>query len=217
MRRPPHTDTEVCDALDPKRLAAVLSARRIGLLSSIVAPRRSAVAAILRRRESGPEVLLMQRVERPTDRWSGQISFPGGMAQQDDPDALATAVRETVEEVGLDLNAVATRLGRLDDQVAIARGKRLPMAIAPFVFWMQDDAELTFGPEAQSAFWMPIGPAVNGDYDGIKEWKMAGMTKKFPAWHVEGHIVWGLTHRMLTVLFEVAGLQPTSLQSLFGL
>lgn len=206
MARRIYRQDELCDLLSPQRVSEHLGGREVARISGKIAPKRSAVAAILRHRERGPEVLLMQRIERPGDRWSGQISLPGGMAQWDDRDALATAVRETMEEVGVDLDAAATRLGRMDDQMAIARGKRLPMAIEPFVFALTRPTPLQAGPEAQEAFWMPLLPVVNGENDAIKEWRMAGLRMRFPAWSVRGHLVWGLTHNMISSLLETAGI-----------
>jgi len=192
--------------LEPARLCRVLGGRLVENIPDVAVRRRSAVATIIRDGAHGPEVLLMKRVERPGDSWSGQISLPGGMASQGDADLRATAVRETWEEVGIDLDVVAVSLGRLDDQVAIARGRRLSMAIAPFVFWVDDPPEVTLGPEADAAFWLPVVGVVTGAFDGHKEWSMAGISQRFPAWQTQGYTVWGLTHRMLSRLLEVAGL-----------
>jgi len=51
-------------------------------------------------RDEGLQVLLTQRTAHLRDH-AGQISFPGGRAEPDDADAVATALRETEEEVGL--------------------------------------------------------------------------------------------------------------------
>ena len=84
--------------------------------------KRAAVATILREGLEGPEVLLIRRAENPRDPWSGHMAFPGGREAPEDRDLLATAVRETHEEVGLDLQRSAHLLGRLDALPAVARG-----------------------------------------------------------------------------------------------
>ena len=50
-----------------------------------------------------PEVLFIKRAGRKGDRWSGHIAFPGGSRDPSDVDDRAVAIRETMEEVGLDL------------------------------------------------------------------------------------------------------------------
>jgi 8-oxo-dGTP pyrophosphatase MutT (NUDIX family) len=62
--------------------------------------RPAAVLVPLVRREPGMTVLLTQRTEDMPSH-AGQIAFPGGRRQAEDVDAIATALRETEEEVGL--------------------------------------------------------------------------------------------------------------------
>ena len=192
------------DALTPDALQARLRGRRPRRISRVVAPRRAAVAAILRPGEQGPEILLMRRIARDGDRWSGQISMPGGMASDGDRDSQHTARRETLEEVGLDLALHAAVLGRSDDQVAIAKGRPLPMAITPWVFALHGDATLSLGDEAEEAFWLPTGPLLRGELDDVVHYDFAGMRQELPAWRFEDRVIWGLTHRMLSRLFELA-------------
>jgi 8-oxo-dGTP pyrophosphatase MutT (NUDIX family) len=49
------------------------------------------------------EILFLKRATNPTDRWSGDVAFPGGRQQQGETDK-ETAMRETLEEIGLDLH-----------------------------------------------------------------------------------------------------------------
>ena len=117
---------------------------------------RAAVAVLLRYRDDRPEVLLMQRADRAGDRWSGQVSFPGGHQDDGDPDLVVTAVREAREEVGIDLVTTARLLGRIDPIWAMARGKVLAMSVSPFVFVETEPAEIVLGDEAIETFWLPL-------------------------------------------------------------
>ncbi|MEO0321649.1 MAG: CoA pyrophosphatase [Myxococcota bacterium] len=163
--------------------------------------KRAAVASVLRPAEAGPEVLLIRRAEHPRDPWSGHMAFPGGRQDPEDADLLATAHRETLEEVGLDL-AGAELLGRGDDLEAIAQGKRAGLVVRPFVFWAPN-AET--GPmdasEVAEALWAPIVPLLRGERDTTYPYEHEGQRLRFPAYDIDGRIVWGLTHRMLTALF----------------
>ena len=81
------------------------------------------------------EILFIKRAASPSDPWSGQVAYPGGRRSIEDADDLATAVRETREEIGIDLLADFLYLGRLDDRPVYARGRRHDdFALCPFVF-----------------------------------------------------------------------------------
>lgn len=164
---------------------------------------RSAVAAVLRFDRGLAEVLLMTRAEREGDRWSGHVSMPGGRQEPQDPDLLATAIRETREELGVDLTRGARLLGRLGAVKAIAKGKVLPMTITPFVFHLAEEQPITLSPEAVDAFWFPLARAATGELDDRYEYKLGPVPFPLPCWRCEGRTVWGLTHQMLGELIAV--------------
>jgi len=159
--------------------------------------RRAAVAAALRQSEDGLEVLLMRRAERPGDRWSGQISLPGGHVEPTDSSAVAAAIRETREEVGLDLEHDAEVLGELAPLQAMARGRRVDLWITPVVFLYRGKGALELGPEADDAFWLPLGPVRRGELDAEHRYEHEGLFYPLPSWRFGERVVWGLTHRIL--------------------
>lgn len=165
--------------------------------------RRAAVAAVLRFERGAPDLLLMRRAERAGDRWSGQVSLPGGRESPEDPDLLATAIRETREEVGLDLVACGRPLGRLEPVRAVAQGKVLPLTISPFVFVATRPAPLVLGDEAAAAFWLPLERVAAGELCGRYEYRLGPTRLQLPCWEFEGHTVWGLTHRMIEALLAL--------------
>jgi 8-oxo-dGTP pyrophosphatase MutT (NUDIX family) len=71
-----------------------------GIVSMPEVWRPASVLVPLVRRDIGLTVLLTQRTEDMPSH-AGQIAFPGGRRQAEDVDAIATALRETEEEVGL--------------------------------------------------------------------------------------------------------------------
>ncbi len=160
--------------------------------------RVAAVAILLRAEEAGDvEVLLMRRAVRSEDRWSGQIGLPGGHRESADVDLLSTAVRETREEVGVDLATHAEPLGRIDAVRAKARGRVLSMSIVPFVFRVTGTIELVMGPEADEAFWFPLHSAKAGELDSSHTYRGPQANFHMPAWDFEGRVVWGLTYEIL--------------------
>ncbi len=171
-------------------------------------PRRAAVAAVFALDNGSPEVLLMRRSEHPQDPWSGHVSFPGGRHEESDADLLATALRETHEELGLDLGAHGELLTSLSPVAAVGRGRVLPMDITPFVFQLQGQPELTVGDEAEEAFWLPLLPVIRGELDTTYAYRKDTTTRHLPAWDFEGRVIWGLTYRMLGDVLRVAGALP---------
>jgi 8-oxo-dGTP pyrophosphatase MutT (NUDIX family) len=164
------------------------------------APRRAAVAAVLHDEPDGPHVLLMKRVERAGDPWSGHISLPGGGYHAgEDADLLATAIRETHEELGIELTG-ARLLGNLAPLHPRTSGPA-GIEVTPFVFHTRLALEPVCGPEALAAFWLPLDLAASGALDSTFEYPSAAM--KFPAWSYEGYVIWGLTWRILADLLAV--------------
>jgi 8-oxo-dGTP pyrophosphatase MutT (NUDIX family) len=164
--------------------------------------RRAAVAAILRPVDGDTEVLLIRRAERLGDPWSGHMAFPGGHQEPFDSDLRATAMRETLEEVGLDL-ARHEYLGGLDELPAVARGRFVGMVISPHVFALLETPELKPNAEVAAVVWGRLGPMLRGEIDAIKELNHDGELRRMPAFQVHDHLVWGMTHHMLRSLLRL--------------
>ncbi|MGE5801806.1 MAG: NUDIX hydrolase [Gemmatimonadota bacterium] len=164
----------------------------------------AAVAVILHDGAEGEglEALFIHRAVRVGDTWSGQIAFPGGRREPSDPDLLTTAIRETLEEIGVDLSR-AERLGVLDD--LYPRTPVLPpVVVRPFVFALTAQPNIVISPEVQTAFWVPFralhAPGVRGtitvDHPGIPR-------QALPAYTVGKHTIWGMSERILTPLIRL--------------
>jgi 8-oxo-dGTP pyrophosphatase MutT (NUDIX family) len=169
---------------------------------SVLGPagQRAAVAIVLRELATGVEVLLIERSRRADDPWSGHIAFPGGRRELSDADDLATAIRETREEIGLDLVTHARLLGRLDEIGAMARGRALDMVIVPFVFEIAEPRPLRTSDEVSDVFWAPLGPLLSGEAGMTYRVEYNGQVTEHPAFRVRDRTVWGLTQRMLSGL-----------------
>jgi 8-oxo-dGTP pyrophosphatase MutT (NUDIX family) len=183
-------------------------ARRLARLELAEGPlgngeRAAAVAIILRSEPTGPEVLLMQRVEHPEDRWSGHVSLPGGHADPGETDLALTAVREAREEVGVDLERAAELLGRLPRVQAQARGGPLPLSVTPFVFGCRECVAPVPGTEAREVFWLPLARAAAGDLSEVHRVERGGTSIALPCWRFEERVVWGLTHHVLSELLRL--------------
>jgi 8-oxo-dGTP pyrophosphatase MutT (NUDIX family) len=158
--------------------------------------RRAAVALVLRDGPSGVELLFIRRADHPEDPWSGQMAFPGGRSEPGDPDLLATAVRETEEEIGVDLSREAEYLGPLDEVRAMARLRPVDLAIAPFVFRLRGDFAFRPNHEVRSVHWIPLDELVREDRRSVMDYPDEGSTLQFPCLRVGDIVIWGLTYRM---------------------
>lgn len=131
------------------------------------------------------------------------MAFPGGHYEPIDRDLRETAMRETLEEVGLNLRD-HEYLGQLDEVSATARGRAVGMTITPHVFALTD-APLVLRPnyEVAELLWGSLGRMFRGEVDAVKEINYGGETLHLPAFQVEQQLVWGMTHGMLRSLFAL--------------
>ena len=201
----PHTVAEPlrpCYSLpmlqDPRiaQLRHVFESRPARAADRTQRPREAAVALLVRPRES-LEVLLIRRAELHGDPWSGHIALPGGRRDPADADLLATACRETHEEVGIHADRVATFIGALDE-VAPTTLRLPPILVAPYVLAVPPDTSATPDPrEVQAAFWVPI--AALNDRGAASEILIQGDTGplRLPSLTYEDYVIWGLTYRIL--------------------
>ena len=187
--------------MDWETIRAALAARAPVDVAEKVAS-RAAVAIILRDGPSGLEALFIRRAEHPRDPWSGQFAFPGGRAEPQDADLAATAVRETLEEIGLDLTTTGDLLGRLDEVRAMARLRPMNLAIMPFVFRLRVPATLTISPEVTSLHWLSLPALVDPGARSTTRYVHEQTSLEFPSLEVDGVVIWGLTYRMFTGLVE---------------
>jgi len=143
-------------------------------------------------------VLLIRRAERAGDPWSGHMALPGGRRDPADEDLVATAVRETLEEVALRLDR-SDLLGGLDD--VVPRTPVLPpIAVRPFVFGLAERPPLTPNPEVAGVRWVHLDHLLHPETYHSARLEIRGEPREFPAYRVDESIVWGMTERILTGL-----------------
>jgi 8-oxo-dGTP pyrophosphatase MutT (NUDIX family) len=143
-------------------------------------------------------ILLIRRAERSGDPWSGHIALPGGRRDSADLDLVATAIRETQEELGIPLTR-ADLVGSLED--VIPRTTVLPpIAVRPHVFIVPAQPTLSPNDEVAGAQWVTIDHLLRPEVHHPVRLEVAGQSRQVPAYEVEAGIVWGMTERILTRL-----------------
>jgi len=163
---------------------------------------QAAVSVVVRARPD-LELLLIKRAQSERDPWSGHMALPGGRRDPGDRDLQSTAVRETLEETGVDLDRHGRVLGRLE--VVAPSSPRLPkLTISPFVFGVEQRIEARVAsPEIERIFWVPLDHLRDPAHHTHVEVPLPGGDRRFPCYEVADEIVWGLTHRILRQFLEL--------------
>jgi 8-oxo-dGTP pyrophosphatase MutT (NUDIX family) len=188
-----------------EHLRRVLGERPGALAPDDGAPRRAAVAIVLRHAaQREVELLLIKRSEREDDPWSGHIALPGGRHDPTDATLQDTAVRETREETGIDLARDGLVLGTLDD--LRPRSATLPsIIVTPFVAVVRADVTIETSDEVASAFWVTLASLGDPAVAVESEVTARGTTWRVPSYSLGGHVVWGMTERILHNLLALLG------------
>ena len=188
-----------------RRLSHALATRPPLLAPDDGAPRRAAVAIVLRRTaDDVVELLLIKRSEREDDPWSGHVALPGGRRDPSDVTLQDTAIRETREETGIDVTRDGIVLGMLDE--LRPRSPTLPpIIVTPFVAIVRHDVTIETSDEVAVAFWVALASLEDPSLTVESEVSARGSTWRVPSYLLGGHIVWGMTERILRNLQALVG------------
>ena len=146
-------------------------------------------------------ILLIRRANRLGDPWSGHMALPGGRREPEDPDLLSTVIRETREEVGIDL-VTEQLLGSLDD--VVPRIPTLPpVAVRPCAFLLPARPPLVLNPEVAAAQWVTFDDLLQPGGYHLASLEIAGQRREVQAYRVDDAIVWGMTERILSGLLQL--------------
>jgi 8-oxo-dGTP pyrophosphatase MutT (NUDIX family) len=164
------------------------------------APAAASVLVPLVARDDGLHVLLTRRTDHLRDH-AGQISFPGGRVEDHDHDAIATALRETEEEVGLP-RAHVDVIGTLPVYATVTG-----FVVTPVVALVRPGFQLALDSfEVAEAFEVPLAFLMNPAHHHRHEMEFAGSTRRFFSMPWDGvaadglprrYFIWGATAAML--------------------
>ncbi|KAL6705393.1 hypothetical protein ACN47E_007042 [Coniothyrium glycines] len=146
-----------------------------------------------------PEVLFIKRAQRVGDKWNGHVALPGGKRDPDDGDDAVTAMREALEEVGIDLeDDKAIAVGNLPQRIVTTSWGKVPlMVLCPYIYLLKSPsypAQRLQPTEVASSHWVPLRALLSPDlrtYEyadvsarlakselGIKRWFLQAMLSK---------------------------------------
>ena len=165
------------------------------LLDSPDEDAHAAVAILLRPDPRDLEIFLVKRAEVPGDPWSGDMAFPGGKRHSQDRSLGDTAIRETMEETGIQLEELEP-LGYMEPLQSWVRNT---FVVQPVVYLYEGDPPIRLNYELTRYMWVPL--------ETLRGSKEHAVVKGFdsPIFRVGEEVVWGLTYRMLEKLLEMLG------------
>ena len=167
--------------------------------------RLAAILLTLRARPDGePELLMIKRAEAEGDPWSGHIACPGGRMEPDDGDLTVTAVRETLEETGVDIARDGRLLGQLDD-ISPRTPYLPPIVIRPYVALVRAEVEIVPSDEVAEAFWVPLSVLRAPAAWGRAMVTVRGREQEVSVFKHGEFTVWGLTERVLRQFLDYVG------------
>lgn len=196
---------------DPKLLALgelLLGADQAAAIELRASVQAAVLVPLHMKRGALHAVFTMRHHDLP--RHAGEISFPGGRRDAGDADLIATALRETHEEVGLPPESVQV-IGALEPTPTIVTG----YAIHPFVGivpgnfrWIPSDGEVA------AVIDLPLA-AVAAGY-GRRRLVRRGAAIRTDTYVVDEHMIWGATARIVSDLLDRLGALPSGADAAAG-
>ena len=177
-------------------LLALLKRRLIAGDPPEVPGEMMASVAIALDKEGSLRTLMIKRAERNLDPWSGQVAFPGGRREPQDESLVETAIRETREEVEIDLARSARYLGHL----GTFRTHTGTMLVVPCVFVLRRKDRVRPNAEVASFRWIPVEAFFREKSKSMYYLERGGAREWLPAYVYRDYVIWGLTYRMISFL-----------------
>ena len=143
-----------------------------------------------------PLLVLTRRADHLPNH-PGQVSFPGGAAEQDDASAVQTALREAEEEIGLSPDA-AQPIGFLDRMDTVSDYRVLPVValVRPPVQWRPDAREVS------EVFTVPASVALDRSRYESRPYERDGQVHTVYVMQWQDKTIWGITAGMLLNLIN---------------
>jgi len=164
-------------------------------------PSGAAVLTPLVQRETGLNLLLPRRTDHLRDH-AGQISFPGGRVEPEDDGPVATALRETEEEIGLSRQHIEI-IGQLPVYSTVTA-----FQVTPVVALVEPGFTLTLDDfEVAEAFEVPLAFLMDPAHHRHHRFEFAGAERRFLSMPWQGaereYFIWGATAAMLRNLYRL--------------
>ncbi|MFP4641772.1 MAG: NUDIX hydrolase [Chloroflexota bacterium] len=149
--------------------------------------------------DNGEYHLLFTRRSNSVESHKGDFTFPGGKRDNCDENLLATALRESFEEIGLDPQDTEV-LGEFDDEQTLTS----KFVIAPFVAFIPYPYEFRINPyEVQEIIGVPLSALKDENNLQVKLVTRGQKTFNDCTYNYQGNIIWGATARIVNNLVKL--------------
>jgi 8-oxo-dGTP pyrophosphatase MutT (NUDIX family) len=159
----------------------------------------AAVLLLICGKAGEPHVVFTERTNH-VEHHKGQMSFPGGASDDCDDSLIATALRETYEEIGVKPDHVNV-IGQLDEMLTISNFR-----VTPFVGLVPTEQDYDFvvnDHEVASVVQVPLSFLMAEQNMELEVRQHQGREVLVPAFSYNGHRIWGATARMLHQFIEL--------------
>ncbi len=160
---------------------------------------------VLIQRDENYSMLFIKRPDNERDPFSGHMAFPGGRMESVDSGKDQTAVRETIEEVGIDIGKSGRILGSLDDVIPNNPRAR-NYIVTPYLSLLNEEVSMTLDPrEVEKALWIPMPDLLDKRNTESHMRDRGGRLITDYVYNYDGHIIWGMTGRILHHFLSFSG------------
>ena len=156
----------------------------------------ASVLIILEKRNGELGIYFIKRSEYPDDKFSGQIAFPGGKRKKQDETLLDTAVRETEEEIGIDVKKCGEIIGELNFVNPYTKSVR-HYIVKPYVAVLTEKVKIAKNFEVEDVFWIPVSHLKDKKNRDIRIRERDGEKINDYVFSYKKYIIWGMTGRIV--------------------
>ena len=142
-----------------------------------------------------PMIIMTER-PKTMNHHAGEISFPGGTWTQHDDDLLTTALRETKEEINLDISRQQI-IGQIRPVTTLNSG----FTIMPFICILDKIPKLIQNSEIETILHIPFVPLLNTIGDDLDPSHKS--IQEMYTFRYQHHLIWGASARMLKQMFNL--------------
>ena len=194
---------KVCGSYFVDEIRDVLKQRERKVIEHPAFP-RAAVLVPLFDKEGSCHLLFTRRTDQ-VKYHKGEISFPGGMFDEEDGDLKKTALREAFEEIGLNEDDIQI-LGALDDIVTVTE-----FIVTPFVGIFPYPYTFKLSPiECAELIEVPLASLLDTDCYGEKEIIQHDQKRIVETYQYRHHNIWGATARILKQFLDLIPSQEST-------